>query len=210
MRSAGPQRDRIGQRALKFPCVLDQDDPGIDPGHLGEQRIGERGLARTGASSDEDVGALGHRCAKRVCLGVRHQPVSDIVIKGVQPLGWLADREAGGGRDGGKQAFEALAGMAIDVRRQLRRDDWLLPMHLGAGMRRNQPDDALDLCRLHPHIRIGTSLAESVETERAVGVDHDFDDLDVAHGGGDVGPKRRDEHAPATCSGKGGAHWPSS
>jgi hypothetical protein len=42
---------------LQLARVLDQDDAIGGLGDLGEQRIGERGLAGRGAARDEDVGA---------------------------------------------------------------------------------------------------------------------------------------------------------
>jgi hypothetical protein len=71
-------------------------------------------------------------------------------------------------------------------------------MDLCAEMGGDQSDDALDLGRLDPHLGIDAAFAEPVEAQGTVGIDHDLDDLGIAHGGGDVLPKRRDEHAPAT------------
>jgi hypothetical protein len=80
---------------LQLARVLDQDDAGIDPCHLGKQRICERRLARAGAAGHEDVVALGDRGAQRVRLGLRHQSVGDVVVERMELLRRLADREAG-------------------------------------------------------------------------------------------------------------------
>jgi hypothetical protein len=54
----GAQRDVSGAARLQLARVLDQDDALVEPRHLGEQRVGERRLARAGAAGDEDVAPL--------------------------------------------------------------------------------------------------------------------------------------------------------
>src|SRR3546814_14262607 len=58
-------------------------------------------------------------------------------------------------------------------------------MDLGAGVTGNQADNPLDLCGIVACAGIYAALAQSVEPQRAVGVDHDFDD-------GGVGKRRGD------------------
>ena len=55
----GPQRHEIGGGALQLARILDQDDAVGGRSDLGQQRIGERGLAGRGAAGDEDVRARG-------------------------------------------------------------------------------------------------------------------------------------------------------
>ncbi len=52
---ASAQRDDVRRGALQLARVLDQDHPLVEIAHLGEQRVGERRLARRGAADDEDV-----------------------------------------------------------------------------------------------------------------------------------------------------------
>jgi hypothetical protein len=50
---------------LQLARVLDDDDAIRGLGDLGQQRIGQRGLAGGGAARDEDVGARSTACAQR-------------------------------------------------------------------------------------------------------------------------------------------------
>lgn len=86
----------------------------------------------------------------------------------------------------------------------------MIGMHLGAGVARDEADDALDLLRVDPNPGVDPAFAQSVEPERPIGVDHDLDDLAVAHGSGDVGAERCDQHAPAPFCREVRAHAPSS
>jgi hypothetical protein len=47
---------------LQLARILDQDDAIGGLGDLGQQRIGERGLAGRGAARDENVGATATAC----------------------------------------------------------------------------------------------------------------------------------------------------
>ena len=51
----GAQRHAIGRRALQLARILDQDHPLIELGDLGEERIGERGLAGARAAGDQEI-----------------------------------------------------------------------------------------------------------------------------------------------------------
>ena len=55
----GAQRHEVRRRALQLAGILDQHHAIGGLGDLGEQRVGERGLAGRGAAGDEDVAALG-------------------------------------------------------------------------------------------------------------------------------------------------------
>ena len=50
-------------------------------------------------------------------------------------------------------------------------------MDLGADVAGDQPDDPLDLGGLEPHAGIDPAFAQPVEPQRAVGIDHDLDDV---------------------------------
>ena len=64
----GAQRHEIRRGALQLARILDQHDAIGCLGDLGEQRVGERGLAGRGAAGDEDVLARGDGCAQRLGL----------------------------------------------------------------------------------------------------------------------------------------------
>src|SRR3546814_3155785 len=87
----------------------------------------------------------------------------------------LSNREAGSGRYRRQHALEAFA-CTFSVWRQLRRYDRRPGMDFGSGMRRNEPDDALDLCRLIANLCVDATLSEPAEAKRDVRVDHDFQD----------------------------------
>ena len=62
---------------------------------------------------------------------LRHNAIGDVVLQTVQPFRGFADRETGRRRYGRQHAFEPLTGAALDVRRQLGRDDRCVAMDLG-------------------------------------------------------------------------------
>ena len=59
----GAQRHEVRRLALQLAGILDQHDAVAGLGDLGQQRIGQRGLAGRGAAGDEDVPPLGSRPA---------------------------------------------------------------------------------------------------------------------------------------------------
>ena len=62
----GAQRHEVGRRALQLARILDQHHAVGGLGDLGEQRVGERGLAGRSAAGDEDVLALPDRRAQQL------------------------------------------------------------------------------------------------------------------------------------------------
>ena len=64
----GAQRHEVRRGALQLARVLDQHHAIGGLGDLGEQRVGERGLAGRGAAGDEDVLALGDGLAQHLGL----------------------------------------------------------------------------------------------------------------------------------------------
>src|SRR3546814_1825444 len=85
----------------------------------------------------------------------------------------LSNREAGSGRYRRQHALEAFA-CTFSVWGQLRRYDRRPAMDFGSGMRRNEPHDALDLCRVIENLCVDATLSEPVVAERAVRVDADL------------------------------------
>ena len=60
----GAQRHEVRRGALQLARILDQHDAVAGLGDLGEQRVGQRGLAGRGAAGDEDVLARSGRRAR--------------------------------------------------------------------------------------------------------------------------------------------------
>ena len=77
-------------------------------------------------------------------------------------------------------------------------------MNLGTRMAGDETDDPLDLGRIEPLACIDPALAEDVETERPVGVDHDLDDARVGECGGDRRTHGGAKHGAATIVGGAG------
>src|SRR3546814_9007434 len=61
---------------------------------------------------------------------------------------------------------------------------------------RHQPDDPLDLGRLEPLTGIDPALAEPVETQAAIRIDHHLDDRRVVERGADRRPHGGAQHGP--------------
>lgn len=74
----------------------------------------------------------------------------------------------------------------------------------------NQPDDPLDLGRIELHVRVDTALAEDIDAQRAVGIDHNLDHPRVGERGGNRRPHRGAQHRAAALRrntfGLGGHH----
>jgi hypothetical protein len=90
--------------------------------------------------------------------------------------------------------------------RQFRRDDRPISMDLGAGMARDEAYDPLDLVRLDPDAGVDATFTQAVEPERAVGIDHDFDDLGVCKRERYVRPHGGAQHPAAAVLGERTVH----
>ena len=64
----GPERHEVRRLALQFAGILDQHDAIGSLCDLGQQRIGERGLAGRGAAGDQDIAAIRDGGAQRLGL----------------------------------------------------------------------------------------------------------------------------------------------
>ena len=89
----GAQCDQIGRRALQFAGVFDEDDAVGGLGDFGEQRIGERRLARGRPAGDKDVGTGRDGSAQRVGGGTTHDSGVDVIVEREDCDGGLADGE---------------------------------------------------------------------------------------------------------------------
>ncbi len=83
----------------------------------------------------------------------------------------------------------------------------MVGMDFGTGMARDQPNDPLDLFSCDPYLGIAAAFAKAIEPQRSIGIDHDLDDLAVAHGRRDVGTERGDQHASAPFRSRGVCGW---
>lgn len=131
-------RDEVGCRALQLAGVLDQDDAIRGLGDLGEQCVGERGLAGRGAAGDEDIAPIGNRLAQGLGLSRRHDPGGDIVVEREHGDGRLADRKSRRGHHGGQQPLEPLPRLG-----QFGRDTRGTRMNFGADVMGDEADNAL-------------------------------------------------------------------
>ena len=186
----GPQRHQIGRCALQLQRILDQDDTVGRGCDLGEQRIGERRLACRGAADDQNVLSRSDRSGKRFGLPFAHDPGRHVIGQREHRDSWFADGEARGGNHRGQQAFEALAAF-----RQFGGHTRYACMNLGADMMGNQPDDALTIGCTHQTFGRRETLAQSVDPETPIGVEHDFDDIGLVEPASDVAAKRSAQHA---------------
>src|SRR3546814_15946323 len=80
-------------------------------GDLGQQRVGERGLAGADATGNEDVAPLADGPLHGVGLQRQHHLVGDIVHERIDARRRFPDREAGRPRDRRQQALAALPGL---------------------------------------------------------------------------------------------------
>lgn len=158
---------------MQFARVLDEDDTLIKVRHFGEERIGERRLSRRGAARDENVFAFDDGEAQQSRRLGGHDAVFHVVGEGIDLCCGFADREAGRDADRREHAFEALA-RPFAPGREFRRDNRRERVNLGARVRCDKPDDALDLRGIETHARVDPPLAEPVDPNRAVRVHHDF------------------------------------
>ena len=70
-------------------------------------------------------------------------------------------------------------------------------MNLGADMMRDEPHDALAVCRQKPLTGVGQSLRETVDPQSPVWVQHHLDDSRVFQMPGDGRTQRRAQHPRA-------------
>jgi len=104
----------------------------------------------------------------------------------------LVDGEGRRGNHGRQQPLEPLPRSG-----QLRRDARGAGMDLGADMVGDEADDALAVRRRQPLAGVGEAVAEPVDPQPPVGVQHYLEDGRVREPGGDVRPERSPEHAGA-------------
>ena len=107
----GAQGHEVGGAALQLPGVLDQHHPVGGLRNLGQQRVGECGLAGRGSACDQDVFLRSDRIDQRIGLPLVHDSGCDVVGERKHRDGGLADREARGRYDRRQQPLEPLAAL---------------------------------------------------------------------------------------------------
>ena len=100
--------------------------------------------------------------------------------------------KATAGSHTGQQTFEALAAF-----RQFGGHTRYACMNLGADMMGNQPDDALTIGCTHQTFGRRETLAQPVDPETPIGVEHDFDGIGLVEPASDDAAKRSAQHALA-------------
>lgn len=174
---------------MQLAGVLDQNHPVVSD--LGQQGVGERGLAGTGAARHQDIPPVTHRLLQGVGLDRHHDVIGHVVGQGVDLGRRLADGEARRQRHRWQQALEAFAPVARAApaaraaRGQFGTDDGIVGMDFGADMRSDETDDPLGFRRSQGQAGIHPPLAQPVETQTSVGIDHHLDNQRI-------GQRRRD------------------
>jgi hypothetical protein len=98
----GAHRDQIRRAALELARVLDQHHAVARAGDLGQEGVGEGGLASAGAAGDKDVLPGGNGLAQQDRLAGRYGAGGDVIVEGEDRDRGLPDRE-GWRRDDGRQ-----------------------------------------------------------------------------------------------------------
>ncbi|KEH08428.1 hypothetical protein GY14_20275 [Delftia tsuruhatensis] len=189
---ARAQRHMVAGRALQLDGVFEHQYAVARGGDLGQQRIGERGLAAARGSCDQDVLALAHGANEKARLLGGHHSVLDVARQRDDADGALAQREGRPRRSGRQDALEAFAGFG-----QLGGQQRLPAMDFCANVGRDQADDSLAvrLRQLRAHRRAPTG--KPIHPKGAIGVQHHLHHVRVFERGGDQRPHRRAQHLDA-------------
>lgn len=166
----GAHGDEVGC-GDRLARVLDDDDAIRGLGDLGEQRIGECGLAGRGAAGDKDVGPGGDRLAQSLGLVRRHDSGGHIVVEREDCDGRFADRESRRRNNWGQQALKALPRLG-----QFGRHPRIAGMDLGADMVRDESHDPFAICGRQLLACIRQAFGQPVDPEPAVRIEHHLDD----------------------------------
>jgi hypothetical protein len=186
----GAHRDEVRRTALQFAGVLDQHHAVARAGDLGQERVGERRLARAGAASDEDVLARGDGPTQQRRLTGGHGASVDIIVEGEDGDCGLADGEGRRRDDGRQQPLEPLSRLG-----QLGRDTRALRVNLSADMVRDKAHDPLAIGGRQCPTAILKAAGEPIDPEPAIGIQHHLDDRRVFEKGGDGRAERGAQHA---------------
>jgi hypothetical protein len=175
---------------LQLARVLDQHDAVAGLGDFGQQRVDQRGLAGGRAAGDQHVTPLGHGNAQRFGLRLGHDAGGRIVRQRKHRDRRLPDGKTRRLHHGWDQALEPLAGFW-----QLGRHARAAGVNLGANMMGDEADDTFAIGGREALAGIGHTLAQPVDPELAVWVEHDLDDGRIFEPAGDVRAERGPQHA---------------
>ena len=187
-----PHGDKVRRGALQFACVLNDDDAICGLRHLGQQRIGQCGLAGRGAARDKDIGPGGDIQAQHLGLKAGHDSGCHIVVEREDGDGRLADGKGWSSDHRRQQSFEPFAGLG-----QFGRDTRATRMNLDADMMGDQPDDPLTIGDGQSLPRIGQTFGEPVHPDAAIRVQHHLDHAGIFQKPRNGRPERGAQHSRA-------------
>jgi hypothetical protein len=145
---ARAQRNVVAGRALQLHRVFEHQHAVARGGNLGQQRIGERGLAATGGARDQDVLALAHGANEKARVGAGHHSVDDVPLQQDHADGALAQREGRPRCCRWQDALKAFSGFG-----QLGGQQRFAAMHFRTDVGGDQPNDPFAIClgQFHTH-----------------------------------------------------------
>ena len=173
---------------MELGGVFEDEQPRFRLGDFLQDGVRQRRLARAGAADDEDVRALPDAIDDDVFLRRRHDAFRHIVRERKDDARFLTD---GKNRIRRARRNHGLDAAAPDG--ELAGKERLLLVDLVLRDRRNDGNEALGLWRLDAPSRIDHALAGTLDPERLVFVQHDFDDERIIEILDEV-PHRRAQH----------------
>jgi hypothetical protein len=172
----------VGASALKLRRVLDDVDAiGRVLGDDLDQRVGEGRLARAGPAPDEDVVVRADGARERGALPRGKNPARDVVLEREDDARGLSERKDGRVHDRRDRRLKARS----PRRRQLRRQRRALRVELDPHLGGDQAQHPLGVGRTHGDGRPEQALADPVDPDDAVGVEHHLDDAWIVEEGGE-------------------------
>lgn len=186
--------------ALQFDGVFEHQHAVASGGDLGQQGVGEGGLAGTGATGNQDVLPLAYCAAQEVRLAASQDAVADVAIQADDVHGTLAQRERRPRCGRRQDALEAFARLG-----QLGGQQRLAAMHFRADVGGDQADDAFAIGLGQFHTQRRTARRQPIDPQGTVGVEHDFHHVRVFQRGGDQRPHGCAQHLDAAiqrCRGR--------
>ena len=164
---------------ILLPAYNEEDSiPG--KGGLRKNGIGERGLARSGASGDQDVETALCGRAQHESLLPGHRAVADIIVQTPDHRGPFADRERRRAGDGRQHPLKPFPRPGQDSR-----ESGIVARDGLADIVCDQTNDPLPRLGRQGRARILSPFAAAVEDQTAVGIGEDLDNCRLNQGGQD-------------------------
>jgi hypothetical protein len=85
----------------------------------------------------------------------------------------------------------------IVSQRRFRRNAWARGVHLGPDMVRDKANDSFAVSWRQPLTRVRKSIRQTVDSDAAIRIEHDFDDAKISKPCRDRQPQRCAQHAGA-------------